>query len=172
MKSLAELQVLVVDDNAQMRFLLKELLRAGGVRFIYDAPTADAAIALMRVHEIDIVTVDWCMQPVDGIALANRLRRSPDSPNPYVSIVMISAHSERSRVEGARDAGVNGFLVKPISARLVFDRISAALNDNRPFVRSASYFGPDRRHAPVVSYMGPFRRETDKEQDALLLDAG
>ena len=172
MKSLAQLQVLVVDDNTQMRFLLRELLRAGGVRSVHDVPTADEAIALMRVRDIDIVTVDWCMQPVDGISFTNRVRMSPDSPNPYASIVMISAHSERSRVAGARDAGVNGFLVKPISARLLFDRIAAALADTRPFVRSLTYFGPDRRYAQAASYLGPFRRASDREfGETLLLDA-
>jgi DNA-binding NarL/FixJ family response regulator len=156
-----------------MRFLLRSLLRAGGVRRIAEAQTADDAIAFMRTADVDLVLVDWCMQPVDGIAFTNRIRRSPDSPNPYAAIVMISAHSERSRVEGARDAGVNGFLVKPISTRLLFDRISAALSDTRPFVRSPTYFGPDRRRGTVSSYLGPFRRASDNApKEEFLLDTG
>jgi DNA-binding NarL/FixJ family response regulator len=156
-----------------MRFLLRSLLRAGGVRHVAEAQTADDAFAFMRQADVDLVLVDWCMQPVDGITFTNRIRRGPDSPNPLVAIVMISAHSERSRVEGARDAGVNGFLVKPISTRLLFDRVSAALSDTRPFVRSPSYFGPDRRRGAAASYLGPFRRESDRApKEEFLLDAG
>ena len=49
----------------------------------------------------------------------------------------------------ARDAGVSGFIKKPISARLLFDRISNVLTDTRLFVRSVDFFGPDRRRGPL-----------------------
>jgi DNA-binding response OmpR family regulator len=125
----------------------------------------------MHQSHVDLLLVDWCMKPIDGISFTNTIRRSHDSPNPTVAIVMISAHSERSRVEQARDAGVNGFLVKPISTRLLFDRIAAALSDHRPFVRSPTYYGPDRRRGTVSSYLGPFRRASDRAPgEEFLLD--
>jgi DNA-binding NarL/FixJ family response regulator len=174
MQHLSKLQFMIVDDSAQMRFLLRSLLRAGGGERIAEAETAEEAIAFMRAVDVDLMLVDWCMQPMDGIAFTKALRCGPQSPKPTVAIVMISAHSERSRVEAARDAGVNGFLVKPISTRLLFDRVSAALSDTRPFVRSPTYFGPDRRRGAVSAYLGPFRRESDSlaPREFLLLDAG
>lgn len=162
MRTLEKIQALVVDDNHQVRFLVRSLLRAAGVTRVQEAECAQEALVFMRHATVDLVLADWCMRPVDGIAFTREIRTSPDSPNPYAAIVMISAHSEHSRVKSARDAGVNSFLVKPISARSLFEHASAALNDVRPFVRSGDYFGPDRRRGgPDAAYAGPMRRATD-----------
>jgi DNA-binding response OmpR family regulator len=75
---------------------------------------------------------------------------------------MLTAHTEASRVTAARDAGVTGFLKKPISTRLLFDRVGGALTDRRQFVRTSDFFGPDRRRVQAPWYKGPFRRATDK----------
>ncbi|MGE0046719.1 MAG: response regulator [Hyphomonadaceae bacterium] len=172
MQPLASIQTLVVDDNRQMRFLVRSMLRAAGFLRVAEAESADDALSLMRRISVDLIIADWCMRPVDGIEFTRMVRMNPASPNPYVAIVMISAHSERSRVAAARDAGVNSFLVKPISTRSLFDHVSAALSDARPFVRSEDYFGPDRRRAQIESYCGPFRRASDREgHDEFILDA-
>lgn len=171
MQPLSNIQALVVDDNRQMRFLVRSMLRAGGVLRVAEADSADDALTLMRRISVDLIIVDWCMRPVDGIAFTRRVRMDPTSPNPYGAIVMISAHSERSRVAAARDAGVNSFLVKPISTRSLFEHVSAALADARPFIRADDYFGPDRRRGAIESYCGPFRRKSDRDgHDELLLD--
>ena len=112
---------------------------------------------------VDLMIVDWMMQPMDGLAFTRMVRLKPNSPNPYVPILMMTAHTEASRVREARDAGVNGFLKKPISARVLFDRIASALTDNRAFVRTDAFFGPDRRHGVPAEYQGPFRRSTDAD---------
>lgn len=173
MHQLANIQALVVDDNHQMRFLVRSLLRAGGVLRVAEADCAEEALAFMQRATVDLLLIDWCMRPIDGISFTRTVRMDGASPNPYVAIVMISAHSEKSRVEAARDAGVNSFLVKPISTRSLFEHVSAALSDVRPFVRSTGYFGPDRRHGVSESYSGPFRRAADRnEREEFLLDAG
>jgi DNA-binding response OmpR family regulator len=74
---------------------------------------------------------------------------------------MLTAHTEASRVAAARDAGVTGFIKKPISARILFERVSSALTDMRMFIRTQDFMGPDRRHGQVAGYAGPFRRESD-----------
>lgn len=173
MRPLETIQSLVVDDNRQMRFLVRSLLRAAGVLRIQEAETADEALAVMQRMTIDLLLVDWCMRPVDGVSFAKMVRQSNSSPNPYVAMVMISAHSEKSRVQAARDAGVNSFLVKPISTRSLFEHVSAALTDTRAFVRSRDYFGPDRRRAASEYYAGPKRRSSDlNHREEILLDAG
>jgi two-component system chemotaxis response regulator CheY len=162
--SLADIHVLVVDDNKQMRFLVRCLLRAGGISKVTEAETGAQAFEVMRAGTVDLIIVDWKMAPVDGLAFTNMVRRNHDSPNPYVPILMLTAHTETSRVTAARDAGVSGFIKKPISARLLFDRISNVLTDTRMFVSSAGFFGPDRRRSQDPSYAGPFRRESDKPE--------
>ncbi len=165
MTSLSEIQVLVVDDNRQVRHLMRSLLRAAGVYRVAEAEGALEAFDLMNRFPVDLVLVDWLMKPVDGIAFTKMVRRSEDTPNAFVPILMMTAHTEISRVAAARDAGVTGFLKKPISARLLFDRMSAALLDGREFVHSDHFVGPDRRRGQHPRYAGPRRRATDT-QDA------
>ncbi len=162
MTSLSELHLLIVDDNEQMRFLLRCLLRAGGVTQISEAETAAEAFDILRATPISMVLVDWKMQPIDGLAFTRMLRWNTDSPNPYVPILMLTAHTEASRVTAARDAGVTGFVKKPISARVLFERMTNALTDSRSFVRTHDFFGPDRRHLQAPDYAGPFRRAEDR----------
>ena len=62
---------------------------------------------------------------------------------------MITGHTEKHRVEAARDAGVTEFLAKPITAHNLFSRIAEIVERPRAFVRCDSYFGPDRRRTGV-----------------------
>lgn len=162
--TLNDIHVLVVDDNKQMRFLVRCLLRAGGISKITEAATGAEAFEIMRARPVDLIIVDWKMAPVDGLAFTHMVRRNQDSPNPYIPILMLTAHTEASRVTAARDAGVSGFVRKPISARLLFDRISNVLTDTRMFVRTEGFFGPDRRFGQDPHYAGPLRRESDKNE--------
>jgi DNA-binding response OmpR family regulator len=77
---------------------------------------------------------------------------------------MMTGHSEKSRVYEARDAGVTEFLVKPITAKAVLDRIQAVIFHPRPFVKTDGYFGPDRRRTQSGSYNGPMRRVSDQSR--------
>ncbi len=162
MPSIADVQVLVVDDKQEMRFLLRCLLRAGGVGSMSEAETAKDAFEILRANPIDLVIVDWMMRPTDGLTFARMIRWDASSPNPYVPLLMLTAHTEASRVAAARDAGVNGFIKKPVSARVLFERISNALTDTRKFIRSDDFVGPDRRRGTTPDYAGPFRREADR----------
>jgi len=168
MTSVSDIHVLVVDDNRQMRFLLRCLLRAGGVYDVTEADNAEHAFDIMRTRPVDLLIVDWMMRPVDGLSFTRTVRWDRLSPNPYVPILMLTAHTEVSRVAAARDAGVSGFIRKPISARILFERMNFVLTDTRMIVRSADFIGPDRRHAQIQDYAGPFRRESDGRVGASL----
>lgn len=143
---LSSLNLLVVEDNPNMQRLLQAILRAIGVCDISLADSGEEALENMKSYEADIVITDWRMQPMDGLELARTLRLSPDSPNPYVPIIMVTGQTEMGRVMEARDAGVNYVLAKPVSAKSLADRITALIDDPAPFVRTKDYFGPDRRH--------------------------
>jgi DNA-binding response OmpR family regulator len=77
-----------------------------------------------------------------------RIVRTPDVfPMPHVPIIMLSAHGERWRVVEASRIGVNEYLVKPVSAKSLFDRMVSILVKPRPIVRVGDYYGPEpRRH--------------------------
>lgn len=156
------LKILLVDDNHHMRLLLTEILRAIGVRLVFEAADGAEALQIMRGEAIDIVMTDLAMQPLDGIDFVRLVRNSPDSPNPMVPVIMITGHSTLRRVAEARDVGVTEFLSKPVTARGVIERINRVVEHSRPFVRTTDYFGPDRRRRDDQDYPGPFRRSGDK----------
>lgn len=141
----ASLSVLVVEDSEHMMRLLKAMLRAFGIGYIDSATDAKQALQIMRVRVPDILIVDWMMEGMTGIELTKHIRLSDASPNPFMPILMVTAHAEKELVIEARDAGVTEFLVKPIAAAALAQRLSTILDQPRPFVRTAAYFGPDRR---------------------------
>ena len=155
------LRVLLVDDSADMRTLMRRILGALGVRDVVDAADAEACFAAMRDTPPDLAFVDWLMEPVDGLELTRRIRNDTNSPNVYLPIVMVTGHSEPERVKAARDAGVTEFLVKPVSSRSVFQRLVAIIEQPRPFVRTPTYFGPDRRRQSKP-FEGPDRRRSKR----------
>ena len=155
------LKILLVDDNQHMRMLLTEILRALGVRHIFEALDGAEALQVLRETQVDIIMTDLTMGPLDGIDFVNLLRNSPDSPAPFAPVIMITGHSTMRRVAEARDAGVNEFLAKPVTARGVIHRINLIIEHPRPFIRCADYFGPDRRRRAEPNFTGPYRRGGD-----------
>jgi DNA-binding response OmpR family regulator len=75
---------------------------------------------------------------------------------------MLTGHTEKQRVTAARDAGITEFLAKPISAKALYQRIVNVVANPRPFIKTKTYFGPDRRRAVSNSYVGPERRKGGK----------
>ena len=143
---LSDLAVLIVDDNAHMRTILRTILRAFGIRRIIDVGNAFLALEELKSSNIDLILLDYVMDEIDGIEFANLIRRSKDSGNVTVPIIMISGYTELSKIQRSREAGIDEFLSKPISADKLYRRISRLLTNPRVFVRSGNGFvGPDRR---------------------------
>lgn len=157
-KGMAALKILVVDDNAAMRGIVRAVLAAFGCINVKEAPDAKSAFHTLSAERIDLMIVDWKMKPIDGLALVKRLRDEEKSPNPYLPVIMLSAYSEAAKVREARDAGVTEFLAKPFNAGALYARLAAIVNKPRPFVRTKAFFGPDRRRM-TAEHDGPERRE-------------
>lgn len=157
-------RVLVVDDNAHMRSIVSTMLHSFGIRMIREAKDGAEAVEVLRRWPADLAICDFLMEPTDGVAFTREVRMAPDSPNPYLPVVMLTGHSELTRVTDARDAGVTEFVVKPLTAKALVDRINAVIFRPRPFIRTATYFGPDRRRRDDPFYSGPRRRDSDKSQ--------
>ena len=159
--NLEKLNFLVVDDNRHMRSLVRSVLHALGARNIKEATDGADAYARLGTYAADIIICNWQMSPMDGLEFVRLLRTDTDSPNPFVPVIMLTAHTEAKRVVEARDAGVTEFLAKPISANRLYSRISAIIKHPRPFVRAKSYVGPDRRRRQDPDFRGPERRTQD-----------
>jgi CheY-like chemotaxis protein len=158
------LRALVVEDNVHMRTLLRSLLHALGIKNIAEATDGEAGLGQMRKHTPDLILTDLSMAPMDGIQFTRTVRRADNSPNPYVPIIMVTGHTERPRVEAARDAGVTEFLAKPITVNNLIARLAEIVERPRPFVKCETYFGPDRRRRKTKDFTGPWRRHDDTNE--------
>jgi len=162
------LRALVIEDNNHMRTLLRSLMHALGIKQVIECTDGAAGYAELREKKPDFVLTDLSMKPVDGIEFTKMVRMGKDSPNPYVPIIMVTGHTERARVEAARDAGVTEFLAKPITVQNLLLRIAEIVERPRPFVRCNDYFGPDRRRRRDADYTGPWRRQDDIKDDVAI----
>lgn len=166
MSSLQSLNILLIDDNQHMRAITSAILQSAGMKKVREASDGSTGLEILRDHPIDLVIVDFNMFPLDGVEFTRLVRNSPDSANPYLPIIMMTGHSEKSRVTEARDAGVTEFVVKPITAKAILDRLQAVIFRPRPFVKTEGYFGPDRRRTDASNYKGPRRRAGDQASDS------
>jgi len=156
------LRFLVIDDNAHMRRMLRTLLHSFGAREVHEAEDGAAGLEAFNHHTPDIVITDWAMPIFDGIELTQMIRQPGANSNPYVPIIMLTGHSEKKRVAAARDAGITEFLAKPISAKGLYQRIVNVVANPRPFIKTKTYFGPDRRRNVNPNYVGTERRKGGK----------
>src|SRR3984893_14926006 len=153
------LRFLAIDDNANMRRILRPLLHGFGAREVYEAEDGAAGLEAFTHYMPDIVLADWVMPIFDGLELTQMIRQQGANANPYVPIIMLTGHSEKKRVVVARDAGVTEFLAKPISAKALYERIINVVANPRTLVKTKTYSGPVRRRNVSSNYAGPERRK-------------
>jgi two-component system, chemotaxis family, chemotaxis protein CheY len=156
------LRFLVIDDNAHMRRIIRSLLHGFGAREVYEAEDGAAGLDAFTHHVPDIVLTDWAMPTFDGLELAQMIRQPGANANPFAPIIMVTGHTEKARVTAARDAGITEFLAKPISAKALYQRVASVVANPRPFIKTKTYFGPDRRRNTNTNYVGPERRKGGK----------
>ena len=154
---------LIIEDNKHMSVMVKTLLVAFGARNVIEATDGADAFKVLKHFPADIIICDWVMQPLDGLDFVRMVRTSKDSPNPFVPIIMLTGYTEMHRVTQARDAGVNEFLAKPVSAQRLYSRIQAIIENNRQFIKIKEFFGPDRRRKDLGSYREADRRVRQTE---------
>ncbi len=160
-ESLSRLRVLILEDNGHMSSVLRAILQGFGVRELVEVRDAAAAFEACRDSQPDVAIVDYELGDITGLEFTQLIRTADDTPNPYLPVILVTAHSERWRVLEAINAGVNEFVVKPVSAVALYARLRAVIERPRAFVRARSYFGPDRRRRVDLSFRGKQRRDAD-----------
>ena len=94
----------------------------------------------MHVAELECIGTQ-----LDGFDLVKRIRGDYHNPNRHTPVIVLTGHAQARNVERARDCGANLVLAKPISPKMIYDRLLWIAEDPRPFVLSQGYIGPDRR---------------------------
>jgi CheY-like chemotaxis protein len=140
----SKLRVLVVENHALMRRLLREMLRGFGVADIQEAKNVPGAIDLIYTEHFDVVILDFFLGDMDGADFAWVVRKDENCINRQVPILLITGMPQHHRVLKVRDAGINGMLAKPIAPKDLYQRIYMMLAYPRPFIITPDYVGPQR----------------------------
>jgi two-component system chemotaxis response regulator CheY len=122
---LENINVMVIDDNRYTMTLITEILAAIGIKNVLGVADAATALKELKSSPVDVIVVDWNMQPLNGLDFVRLVRNAMDTPNPYVPIIMLSGHTEYRRVTEARDARMNDILPNPSRPR-------PSINASRP----------------------------------------
>ena len=92
------LKIMVVDDNVHMRKLVVTIVQAFGATQVVEAVDGDQAWKLMRESNPDVIFLDWVMEGISGIEFAKMVRTSPQTPNPFVPIIMLTGYTRVDHV--------------------------------------------------------------------------
>jgi two-component system KDP operon response regulator KdpE len=120
------LTALVIDDEPQIRRLLRVTLEANGYR-VFDAATGQEGIAQAAQRKPDVVLLDLGLPDLDGVAVVRRLREWSRVP-----VVILSVRDSEDDKVAALDAGADDYVTKPFSAAELLARMRAALRHARP----------------------------------------
>ena len=108
-----EASIIVVDDVNAMRVQIRDLLRRFGFANIKIAAGVEEAKSLMEMEQFHLVLSDWHMTPTTGLDLLQYLRSHPEYKN--VPFILVTAECTKDKVIEAVKAGVDDFIVKPIT---------------------------------------------------------
>ncbi len=116
-------RILVCDDSAFMRMMLKKVLIENGHEIVGEAGDGMEAVQLFRQHKPDLATMDITMPKMDGIQAVTHIHEE----NPLARIVMVTALGQRAIITDALKAGAADFIVKPFDAEQVVETIKKVL---------------------------------------------
>jgi two-component system chemotaxis response regulator CheY len=117
--------ILVVDDYGTMVRIVRNLLRQLGFDDVDDAGDGAAALAKLQTKTYGLVISDWMMEPMNGLELLEQVRADPRLQT--LPFIMITAERGVGRLAEAERAGADAYIVKPLDAQILRDKIAAVL---------------------------------------------
>ena len=116
------MKFLVVDDFSTMRRIVRNLLKELGYTNTEEAEDGNVALNMLRNDKFDFVVSDWNMPNMDGLALLQAIRRSPQLK--HLPVLMITAEARKENIIEAAQAGANGYIVKPFTAATLDEKLN------------------------------------------------
>lgn len=116
-------RILVVDDAAFMRMMIKDILTKHGYEVIGEAENGLKAVQMYKEHRPDLVTMDITMPEMDGIQAVKEIKKL----DPGAKVIMCSAMGQQMMVMEAIQAGARDFIVKPFQQERVIQAVEKAL---------------------------------------------
>lgn len=122
-----KIKILVVDDFATMRKVIRNLLKQAGYENVTEAEDGVAALKTLKSTKMDFVISDWNMPNMTGIELLRAVRS--DSELSTMPFLMVTAESLKENVVEAVKAGVSNYIVKPFTAEVLGDKIEKIMEN-------------------------------------------
>ncbi|MDR3331739.1 MAG: response regulator [Synergistaceae bacterium] len=117
-------KVLIVDDAAFMRMMLRDILAKNGFEVVGEADNGKVAVQMYGELKPDVVTMDITMPEMDGIAAVKEIKAA----DPNAKVVMVSAMGQQAMVIEAIRSGAADFIVKPFQPDRVLEALGKALS--------------------------------------------
>lgn len=138
-------RILIADPDVELGHVLRSMMVEMGFSQCEHITNGLDAYRKLKNAPYDFLITEWGLSQMDGVQLLRKIRRAPDSPLPTLPVIMLTGRAEQDDVCAARDAGINEFVVKPFSAKSIYQRIERIIEHPRQFVISPSFVGPNRR---------------------------
>ena len=159
--NLERIQFLLIDDNVQSLDIMSSVVSSFGVRQILKATSAEEARKMLGKNSVDFILTDAQMPGEDGYSFAKWVRNEPTEANRYVPIILVTGHTPRAHVMRARDCGAQFVVAKPLTPKILLERIFWVAHDERKFIQCDSYIGPDRRFQRLGPPVGTEGRRSE-----------
>ncbi len=117
-----DMRILVVDDDAPMRRIVKTTLRQLGFKNILEAEDGQIALDRLKKEEVQLIISDWNMPNMPGIDLLRTVRASEKWKN--VPFIMVTSEGKKENVMEALNAGVSNYVVKPFTTEVMEEKLS------------------------------------------------
>lgn len=170
------LAILVVDDDQNSRDTVKDFLKSAGFYNVLEAENGKDALALMRKSPIELVITDWEMPIMSGLELLKTVRGDPALAKMSFVIITSPVSNEKMKVTDAASLGVTGYIIKPFRRRVLLQKISDVLFEQRWAARRGVLVADDMEEArqfvvEALSQMGfgPIYDAADGEKGLELL---
>jgi len=119
------IKVLIVDDFATMRRILKNILKQLGFKNLVEADDGTSAWDILQGQSIDLIISDWNMPKMTGLELLKKVRASDTYKR--TPFLMVTAEAQKQNVIEAVQAGVSNYVVKPFTAEAISDKLEKIL---------------------------------------------
>lgn len=117
-----KIKILIVDDHAATRELVRAILRSTGFTELAQAENGAAAIDYIDHNQVDLVVCDWNMPVVTGLEVLKAVRDRHAMKN--IPFIMLTAEAYRESLTAAVQAGVSDYIAKPFTADTLLSKIS------------------------------------------------
>ena len=115
------MKVLVVDDFATMRRIVKNVLKETGFTDISEADNGKTALTKLKNEKYELILCDWNMPEMPGIELLNAVRSDDELKS--IPFVMVTAEAKKENIVEAVKAGVSNYVVKPFTAETIGQKL-------------------------------------------------